>query len=476
MLLRFDDTNPSKEKAEFQASIIEDLRSLEIEYHEPYSHTSDHFEIILEHAVRLIRSGDAFVDDTEGKQMQTERKACIESKNRYNSIDTNIALWHEMVNGTSKGFECCLRIKMDMLSENGCMRDPVIYRCKEEPHHRTGTRYKVYPTYDFACPVVDSIEGVTHAMRTSEYRDRNEQYYRIIDILGLRKPVIQDYSRLNFVYTLLSKRKLAFFVDHGVVNGWDDPRMPTVRGMLRRGLEVAAIRSFVMEQGASNQDNLMFWDKIWSLNCKVLDPIAHRYTVIVKQNAVHVTVNALDYSEIRTIPLLPKIPDGATKSVLWSSSFLLEQADVNDVKVGEEVTLVNVGNVIIADKSLSGSYVGSMKVDLNLHGSVKGTRCKFSWIGVDAQNDEFTPIAVVLVELSYLISVPKLEEDMIFENVVREHGETWKETLAYGEPALRHVRRGQTVQLIRKGFYRCDREYVSNDEPLVLFAIPDGKQ
>jgi glutamyl/glutaminyl-tRNA synthetase len=142
------------------------------------------------------------------------------------------------------------------------------------------TKYKVYPTYDFACPIVDSVEGVTHTLRSSEFNDRNDQYFWILEALGLRKPHIEDYSRMNLVYTLMSKRKLTWFVDSGRVTGWDDPRFPTVRGMLRKGMEVEALRRLVVEQGFAKNTNLMGWDKLWNFNKKIIDPIAHRYSVV----------------------------------------------------------------------------------------------------------------------------------------------------------------------------------------------------
>eukprot|EP00456_Euglypha_rotunda_P052333 TRINITY_DN4216_c0_g1_i2.p1 TRINITY_DN4216_c0_g1~~TRINITY_DN4216_c0_g1_i2.p1 ORF type:complete len:142 (+),score=5.42 TRINITY_DN4216_c0_g1_i2:123-548(+) len=140
--------------------------------------------------------------------MRTERTEGIESKHRNSSVEENLRLWKEMIKGSDEGRKCVLRGKMDMQSNNKCMRDATFFRCSQTPHHRRGTAFKVYPTYDFACPIVDADEGVTHTLRTSEYQDRNEQYYWVIDALGLRKPHIWDYSRLNFKYTLLSKRKL----------------------------------------------------------------------------------------------------------------------------------------------------------------------------------------------------------------------------------------------------------------------------
>jgi glutamyl-tRNA synthetase len=153
-----------------------------------------------------------------------------------------------MVSGTEIGMQCYVRGKLDMLDPNKSLRDPVYYRCNTVPHHRVGSKYKVYPTYDFACPFVDALEGVTHALRSSEYHDRNAQYYRILQDMGLRRVEIFEFSRLNMLYTLLSKRKLLGFVQNKMVDGWTDPRFPTIQGIVRRGLKIEALVQFILEQ------------------------------------------------------------------------------------------------------------------------------------------------------------------------------------------------------------------------------------
>jgi glutamyl-tRNA synthetase len=253
LIIRFDDTNPSKEKVEFEDSIKEDLKLIGITA-DAVTHTSDYFDKIYELALEMIKNGKAYVDDTDQATMREQRMEGIASKSRDLSVEENLKRFEEMKNATefvsdctcicdgnecewdvkqrcaSQGMTCCLRAKISVDNPNKAMRDPVIYRVNVAPHHYTGDKYKVYPTYDFACPIVDSIEGVTHALRTNEYRDRNPQYYWMLDALNLRKPTIWDFSRINFVYTLLSKRKLQWFVDQALVTGWDDPRFPTVRG------------------------------------------------------------------------------------------------------------------------------------------------------------------------------------------------------------------------------------------------------
>lgn len=247
LIIRFDDTNPAKESNEFVDNLLIDIETLGIKY-ETVTYTSDYFPNLMEMAENLIRQGKAYVDDTPREQMQKERMDGIESKCRNNSVEENMKLWKEMIAGSERGLQCCLRGKLDMQDPNKSLRDPVYYRCNPVPHHRIGSKYKIYPTYDFACPFVDAIEGITHALRSSEYHDRNAQYYRIQEDMGVRKVHIYEFSRLNMVYTLLSKRKLLWFVQHGKVDGWDDPRFPTVQGIVRRGLKVEALIQFILEQ------------------------------------------------------------------------------------------------------------------------------------------------------------------------------------------------------------------------------------
>jgi glutamyl-tRNA synthetase len=216
--------------------------------------------------------------------MRAERMDGIASKNRDRSVEENLKLFQEMTDATEVGSKNCLRAKISVDDPNKAMRDPVLYRCNKAHHLRTKDKYKVYPTYDFACPLVDSIEGVTHALRTMEYRDRNPQYWWMTDALGLRRVHVWDFARLNFVKTLLSKRKLTWFVDEKLVWGWDDPRLPTVRGIRRRGMTIDALRQFILQQGPSKNVVNLDWTIIWAGNKRVIDPIAPRHTAVIHKS------------------------------------------------------------------------------------------------------------------------------------------------------------------------------------------------
>ena len=276
MILRFDDTNPEKEKDEYVENIKKDLASLEI-IPDVVTHTSDYFDQILNYMTESIKKGDSYCDNTCVEkvfiilyyQMREERTAGIESVCRNQTIEQNLEIWHKMIKNDPSVRAYCVRGKIDHKNKNKCLRDPVFYRFNDTPHHRLGAKWNVlisikqiYPTYDFACPIVDSIEGVTHCLRTNEYADRNPMYNWVQEKTGVRKVIIYDFSRLCLVHTVLSKRTLKWFVETGKVDGWNDPRFPTVQGILRRGIKVEALKQFMLDQGPSKNTNLMEWDKV----------------------------------------------------------------------------------------------------------------------------------------------------------------------------------------------------------------------
>ncbi|GAB2224372.1 hypothetical protein Drorol1_Dr00005127 [Drosera rotundifolia] len=472
LIIRFDDTNPAKESSEFVDNLLKDIKTLGIVYSDKdVTYTSDYFPQLMKMAEDLIQQGKAYVDDTPREQMKKERMDGTESKCRNNSVDKNIKLWKEMIAGSERGLMCCLRGKLDMQDPNKSLRDPVYYRCNPMPHHRIGSKYKLYPTYDFACPFVDSVEGITHALRSSEYHDRNAQYHRIQDDMGLRKVHIYEFSRLNMVYTLLSKRKLLWFVQNDKVDGWDDPRFPTVQGIVRRGLKVEALIQFILEQGASKNLNLMEWDKLWTINKKIIDPVCPRHTAVIAEGRVLVTL--LDGPEkpyVRVIPRHKKYEGAGKKCTTYTKRIWIDHADAESISPDEEVTFMDWGNVIIKtiEKDEAGNVTHLTGV-LHLEGSVKTTKLKLTWL---PESDEL--IKLSLLEFDYLITKKKLEEDEDFVDVLNPC--TRKETLALGDSNMRNLKHGEIIQLERKGYFRCDLTYLRPSKPVVLFAIPDGRQ
>ncbi|CAL9174309.1 unnamed protein product [Musa hybrid cultivar] len=469
LIIRFDDTNPSKESNEFVDNLLKDIETLGIKF-EKVTYTSDYFEDLMKMTEKLILEGKAYVDDTPREQMQKERMDGIESRCRNNSVDVNLALWKEMIAGSERGLQCCVRGKLDMQDPNKSLRDPVYYRCNLVSHHRIGSKYKVYPTYDFACPYVDSIEGITHALRSSEYHDRNAQYYRILEDMGVRNVQIYEFSRLNMVYTLLSKRKLLWFVQNGKVDGWDDPRFPTVQGIVRRGLKVEALVQFILQQGASKNLNLMEWDKLWTINKKIIDPICPRHTAVLEERRVILILeNGPEKPFVRIVPRHKKYEPAGQKATTYTKRIWLDYADASSITEGEEVTLMDWGNAIVKEIKKEDGIITQLVGVLHPEGSVKATKLKLTWL---PEIEELVHLA--LVEFDYLIKKKKLEEGEDFLDNLNPC--TRWEIPALGDANMRNLKQGEVIQLERKGYYRCDVPFLRPSKPIVLFAIPDGRQ
>ncbi|KAG0269729.1 hypothetical protein DFQ27_002398 [Actinomortierella ambigua] len=467
LIVRFDDTNPSKEKEEYEESIKEDLKLIGIAP-ENYSHTSDYFEQIYQLALQLIKDGNAYVDDTTQEQMRAERMDGIASKCRNLSVEENLRRFEEMKNATEFGLTACLRAKISVDNPNKALRDPVIYRCNLIPHARTGTAWKMYPLYDLACPIVDALEGVTHALRTDEYHDRNPQYQWFLDALKLRQVHIWEYSRLNFVYTLLSKRKLTWFVDQGRVQGWDDPRFPTIRGIRRRGLTMDALMTYILMQGASTSFVALEWDKLWAVNRKQVDPIAPRHVAIESKDRVKVTVKGAEAYHFKEVPRHKKNEALGNKKTAYGPTMWLDQADAKELAQDEEVTLMDWGNAFVRkiEKSADG-VVTAIEAELHLQGDVKKTKRKLTWLADGAEL-----VSVLLKDYDYLITKKKIEEEDELKDLLTPVTEFTTEAIADGNVA--DLNKGDIIQLERKGFYIVDQKAEAG-KPAVLILIPDGK-
>lgn len=480
MIVRFDDTNPSKEKQEFQDSILKDCELLGVKP-DQVTYTSDYFQDLYDRAVQMIKDGNAYADDTPQEQLQEERKNRIESTHRNDSVEDNLAHFEEMKKGTDEGKKWFIRAKLDMTSNNGALRDPVIYRCNPEPHHRTGSTWKIYPTYDFACPIVDAVEGITHALRTTEYNDRDPQYQWFIKTLGLRHVHNWNFSRMNFIRTFLSKRKLTKVVAEGKVWGWDDPRMPTVRGIRRRGMTIPALQEFIVKQGPSKNINMMDWTSFWATNKKYIDPVAKRYTAVVAKDKVTCTVaGAPEAPRTEEKDVHAKNADLGKKKVVFSKTIILDQEDAQSFAEDEEITLMNWGNAVVRKKHYSllntlnplkseaDKTVTELELELHLQGDVKKTSKKVTWLSTD---QDLVPLT--MYDFDYLITKDKLEDDDVLENVLNEKTETKTEALA--DCNVAELKEDDIVQFDRKGYFRIDRA-MKGGESVIAFQIPTGKK
>jgi glutamyl-tRNA synthetase len=517
VLLRLDDTNPAKEKDEFEQGIIADTKLMGINPDQT-SYTSDYFDEIEKYCVQMIKDGNAYADDTPAEIMKAQRnpfeiihgkkvpKDIEASACRDMTPDETLEKFREMQSGSAEGAKWCIRAKLDYKHVNSALRDPVIYRCPEDqpPHHRTGTKYKAYPTYQFACPVVDSLEGVTHALRTTEYNEQDAQYKWILKLLKLRCPNIWTFSKINFIRTVMSKRKLTQLVDKGIVEGWDDPRLPTIRGMRRRGLSMEALREFMVSQGPSKAVVNMDWNTIWAMNKQIVDKTAARYTAI-EGDKVQCTVHGAGetpHSEDK--PKHARHPLG-DKKVVFSKNIVLEQeGDVTKdgskdggkyLTVGEEITLMNWGNVIVkdikyvedangvdgitqslADQQLAdnkkpastGKRVSHIDFDLHLEGDFKTTKKKITWLSTDQDL-----VQCKLIDYDYLVPTDKfdMEDPQWMEKLTKV---TKFESTAVADCNVRDLKVDDVIQFDKKGYFRCDVA-PSKDASAVFIKLPSGK-
>ena len=330
--LRFDDTNPTKEEEEFVESIKEDVRWLGYDWGEHLYYASDYFDRLYEYAVELIRRGKAFVCDLSPEEIRAYRGTLTEpgreSPYRERSVEENLELFQRMRNGEFKEGERVLRAKIDMASGNINMRDPVIYRIMHVPHHRTGDKWCIYPTYDFAHCLSDSIEGITHSICTLEFEDHRPLYDWILDALEVEcHPQQIEFARLNLSYTVMSKRKLKELVEKGLVDGWDDPRMPTISGLRRRGYPPAAIREFCKRIGVAKRESVVDLALLEHCVREYLNKKAPRVMGVIRPLRLVIE----NYPEGKTEELdavnNPEDPGQGTRKVPFSRVLYIEQAD-----------------------------------------------------------------------------------------------------------------------------------------------------
>lgn len=332
--LRYDDTNPVKEDIEYVDAIKEDIRWLGFDWGDREYYASDYFDQLYDLAVKLIKKGLAYVDDLSAEEIREYRGTLTEpgkeSPWRNRSVEENLELFERMRKGEFPEGACTLRAKIDMASGNINMRDPVIYRIIHAAHHRTGDKWVIYPMYDFAHGQSDSIEGVTHSLCDINYEDHRPLYNWFIEKLDLR-PVRQiEFARLNLTYTILSKRFLKKLVEAGVVSGWDDPRMPTLRGMHRRGYTSAAVRNFIDAVGVAKNENLIDIALLEHLVRDDLNKTALRVMGVLEPLKVVIANYPADQMEELEALNNPEDESAGTRKVPFSREIYIEKDDFRE--------------------------------------------------------------------------------------------------------------------------------------------------
>ena len=351
--LRFDDTNPVKEDVEYVDSIKADVEWLGFKWEGEPRYASDYFDALYGYAIELIKKGLAYVDELSPEEMREYRGTLTEpgknSPYRDRSVEENLALFERMKNGEFAEGTLSLRAKIDMASPFMVMRDPVIYRIKFASHHQTGDKWCIYPMYDFTHCISDAIERITHSLCTLEFQDNRRLYDWVLENISIERPLPHQYefSRLNLEGTLTSKRKLLKLVNEGIVDGWNDPRMPTISGLRRRGYTPASLREFCRRIGVTKQDNVVEYSALESCIRDDLNQNAPRAMAVI--DPVRVVIENFEGEEMLTAPNHPNRPELGERQLPFSKEIYIDRADFREeankqykrLVLGKEVRLRN---------------------------------------------------------------------------------------------------------------------------------------
>ena len=332
--LRFDDTNPTKENVEYVDAIRADIKWLGFDWDDRELYASDYFEQLYDFATQLIKDGKAYVDSLSAEEIRKYRGTLTEpgrdSPHRARSVEENLGLFERMRAGEFENGTYVLRAKIDMASPNLNMRDPTLYRIRKEPHHRTGSSWPIYPMYDFAHGLSDSIEGITHSICTLEYEDHRPLYDWILDELNVYHPQQIEFARLNLSHTVLSKRKLLELVNGGYVSGWDDPRMPTLSGLRRRGYTPASIRNFCERVGVAKSNVVIDVALLEHSIREDLNKNAPRVMAVL--HPLRVVIDNYPEGQVEEMEAVnnPEDPEAGTRKVPFSRVLYIEQDDFRE--------------------------------------------------------------------------------------------------------------------------------------------------
>lgn len=470
--LRFDDTNPVKEDIEFVESIKHDVEWLGFEWSGNVRYSSDYFDQLHQYAVELITKGLAYVDELSPEQIREYRGTLTapgkDSPYRGRSVEENLALFEKMRNGEFAEGAACLRAKIDMASPFIVMRDPVLYRIKFAEHHQTGNKWCIYPMYDFTHCISDALEGITHSLCTLEFQDNRRLYDWVLDNITIPcHPRQYEFSRLNLEYAIMSKRKLHQLVAEKIVEGWDDPRMPTVSGLRRRGYTAASIREFCLRIGVTKQDNNVEMVALESCIRDDLNENAPRAMAVLDPVKI-VIENMGDAVEMVTMPNHPNKPEMGSRDVPFSREIYIDRADFREeankqykrLVLGKEVRLRN-AYVIKAERvekdeageitTIFCSYdAETLSKDPADGRKVKGV---IHWVSAA----HALPAEIRLYDRLFSVPNPGAAEDFLStinpESLVIKHG--------FVEPSLAAAQPEKAYQFEREGYFCADNRHSS---------------
>lgn len=479
--LRFDDTNPLKESQEYIDAIKRDVRWLGFDWEDREYYASDYFEQLFEWAIVLIKKGKAYVDDLSADEIREYRGTLTqpgkESPYRNRSVEENLDLFLRMKNGEFEEGSRVLRAKIDMASPNLNMRDPVMYRIIKASHPRTGDKWCIYPTYDWAHGQSDSIEGITHSICTLEFEDHHPLYDWFIEQLGIHHPLQIEFARLNMTYTVMSKRKLLELVQRGIVSGWDDPRMPTIAGLRRRGFTPESIRNFADLIGVSKAESTVDYALLEHCLREDLNKRAERRMVVL--NPLKVIITNYPEGKVEELPCLnnPEDPNSSTRMVSFSREIYIERDDFMEdppkkfyrLAPGREVRL------------RYAYFIRCEKVVKNEKGEIVELHCTYDpeTKGGDAPDGRKVKATLHWVSAKHSIPVEVRLYEHLFtkpdpENV--EEGKTFLDYInpdslkiiekAMAEPSMKEAKHFQNFQFERLGYFICDPD--SKEEKLIF--------
>ena len=476
--LRFDDTNPEKENKEYVDSIIEDVKWLGFEFNNKPLYASDYFDQMYNYVIELIKSGKAYVDDQNAKEIKETRgtltKPGINSPFRNRDIDENLKLFKNMKGGHYRDGEKVLRAKIDMLSPNINMRDPVLYRILHASHHRTNDKWCIYPMYDWAHGLEDSIEKITHSICTLEFEDHRPLYDWLLEKLNIYHPQQIEFSRLNLEYTIMSKRHLKSLVDNNYVVNWDDPRMPTISGLRRKGYPPGSIKEFIYSLGIGKNDGYSSIEHLEYFVRKELNQISNRAMAVL--NPIKLIIDNYEHnsSEVLEAKNNPEDENAGLREIHFSKELYIEKEDFMEdapekyfrLTVGKEVRLLHAYYVtcthIVKDKDGQVTEV-HCTYDSNTKGgwSKDGRKVKGTIHWVSAQHSIDAKIRIyekLFLKMNpYKCNDGKTYIDNLNQNSLNTINN------AKLEASLENSLEDNYYQFVRKGYFKKDKDSSEND-------------